>query len=814
MFVAISKTLLIINYKSYSMRKIFTLLFLISFAFAQAQYYIPNSGFDNWKGSCGSTYQTSSGGGMRQRPGDEPSDWEGSSINQKVSIATVSQALVEKTTRNNTNTAVKLHNKWVGALGKGSNAPAFISFATPWVYAVTTVSSCDGGAYGGRDFVGRPDAIKGWFNRSGNTGELAHIIVYTWTGTYKQVVPSKTNGETLDNTDRAVMFDNAADVQQRGKRIASCDYTFASTNGWEELTIPLNYNYDEAPQKVNVVLSSGDYWTRGNIKENSVLEADDVQFVYYSELASLKFNGKNYYSKGKTSFTIPAAYDANKLEVTSNGKGAKIEKNYNSTSRTLTITIKGDDFSVNSSNKHVYTVTFEENTGVVGPEPETPTTPGGPKELGERLYSLADADENKTYVLYNEQYTAYAIYEDGNGDKVWVAGMIGGDSDHYLNNSAYGNPVDITSENCCWQVIKDGDKYQLYNVGAEMYLETPQYEYNDALKYCSFSSIPVSLSVVELGGGKFAFNARPSHAYADKGYMCAAPQLDAPISVWESSDAGAAWVLIENPNVTFGEVVEPGQPGDGSNIDYTPTFTGTKNPMAGRERFIEIITLTSGEYSDESVNTLSVDNSSNLCYNDYSGTVRMIAAPGEEVTVSVNIGEASWIHSYVYIDVDKDGFTAGIDSDGYTPTGDLVSYSFYNNDGGSDASGWNSDGVTITGNDRSTVALPSFVMPEEAGLYRMRVKIDWCNIDPNGDNDGKFEDFMTNAGQIVDFMILVSDPDSPFDPDSSVEDIETEENEEVDVVFEGIYDLQGRKLNEITKTGIYIVNGKKVFVKK
>ena len=799
------------------MRKIFTLLFLTSFAFAQAQYYIPNSGFENWKGSCGSTYQTSSGGGMRQRPGDEPSDWEGSSINQKVGLS-ASKTLIEKSSYNGS--AVKMSNKFVGVGSIGSNAPGFISFATPWVYAVSTVSKCDGGVYGSREFNGRPDAIKGWFNRSGNTGELAHIIVYAWTGTYKQRIPSKTSGETLEDTDRAIMgFANATDVSQQGKRIASCDYTFASTNGWEELTIPLNYNYDEAPQKVNVVLSSGDYWTRGNIKENSVLEADDVQFVYYSELASLKFNGKNYYSKGKTSYSIPAAYDASKLEVTSNGKGAKIEKNYNSSSNTLTITIKGDDFSVNSSNKHVYTVAFEENAGVVEPkpepepEPETPIIPSGPKELGERLYSLADADENKTYVLYNEHFTTYAIYADGRDDMVWVAGMRG-DSGHSLSNAVYGEAVDITSENSCWQVIKDGDKYQLYNVGAEMYLTTPQYEYNDDLKYCSFSSSPVSLSVVDLGGGNFAFNANPSHANANLGYMCAAPQLDAPLSVWSSDDAGAAWMLIENPNVTFGEVVEPGQPGAGSNIDYTPTFTGTKNPMAGRERFIEIITLTSDAYSSESVNTLSVDNSSNLCYNDYSGTVRMIAAPGEEVTVSVNIGEASWIHSYVYIDVDKDGFTAGIDSDGYTPTGDLVSYSFYNNDGSSDASGWNSDGVTITGNDRSTVALPSFVMPEEAGLYRMRVKIDWCNIDPNGDNDGKFEDFMTNAGQIVDFMILVSDPDSPFDPDSSVEDIETEENEEVDVVFEGIYDLQGRKLDEITKTGIYIVNDKKVFIKK
>ena len=153
---------------------------------------------------------------------------------------------------------------------------------------------------------------------------------------------------------------------------------------------------------------------------------------------------------------------------------------------------------------------------VMEPEPE-PEPDNGPKELGDRLYSLDNAHENKTYVLYNERFTAYAIYEDGHGDKVWVAGMTGGDSEHQLKDSDYAQEVDITSENACWQVIRDGDKYQLYNVGARMYLETPMYTYDENLKYCSFSSEPVSLSVDDLGGGKFAFNAYPSHSNAGLG---------------------------------------------------------------------------------------------------------------------------------------------------------------------------------------------------------------------------------------------------------------------------------------------------------
>ena len=165
------------------MRKFFTTLFAIAAIAVQAQY-IPNGNFDSWKGdgNAGSTYQSSNGNEMRKRPGDEPTSWYGSSINQSVKVlfanATKQETLIFKSTGRN-GSAVKLQNKWVGAAGIGSNAPAFISFATPWVYAVSDVAACDGGMYGGMSFNFRPDAIKGWFKRTGGTGEKAHIICFS-----------------------------------------------------------------------------------------------------------------------------------------------------------------------------------------------------------------------------------------------------------------------------------------------------------------------------------------------------------------------------------------------------------------------------------------------------------------------------------------------------------------------------------------------------------------------------------------------------------------------------------------------------------
>ena len=189
-------------------------------------------------------------------------------------------------------------------------------------------------------------------------------------------------------------------------------------------------------------------------------------------------------------------------------------------------------------------------------------------------------------------------------------------------------------------------------------------------------------------------------------------------------------------------------------IDYTPTFTGSKS---NTNRGINSVTLQSTSYSSHAANNLTLSNTDKTqCYVDKSGAITMKAGAGETVTMTVGI-TGEWMNSYVYIDADKNGFTAGIASDRYSPTGDLLSYSFYNNGSSNDEQGWNSAGTTISGDNRSNVNLPSFKVPEELGTYRMRIKLDWCNIDPNGDNDGKFGDFKANGGHIIDVTLEVAE---------------------------------------------------------
>ena len=359
------------------MKRLFTLLLGATFGCGIQAQYLPNTGFEAWKEVCGSSYQSSKSGksggaeGFRQRPGTEPMDWNGSSVNQKVWAFFYSQEKQEElitqgVSRNGTKSVV-LTNKFVGVGNIGSNAPAFITFGTPWVYAVSIIEQCDGGVYGGTNFTFRPDAIRGWYKRTPSTegNENAHIIAYLWKGTYSSGIKSHTTNDIKEDVDRVVMGKESGTAN--GTLIASCDYGFATTtnNDWQEIIVPLNYEKGQEntiPEKMNVIISSADYWTRANIKDQSILEVDDVQYLYYSQLAELSYDGKSIdgFSKDKYEYTITADYDESKLSAKADGIGAIVEKSYDEETHKLTITVKGNDISANTENFHTYTLEFKQ----------------------------------------------------------------------------------------------------------------------------------------------------------------------------------------------------------------------------------------------------------------------------------------------------------------------------------------------------------------------------------------------------------------------------------------------------------------------
>ena len=728
------------------MKKISAFFLMSMLAFSAYAQQIPNSNFEQWE-RAGSSYQSSNGTNP-QRPDNEPAYWEGSSVNQTVSGVNKQSTLITSSTSYNGTNAVRMENKWVGAkilwTEIGDEAPGFISFATPWVYAVANVGDCDGGVYGGMNFSYRPDAIKGYFKRSGGTGEKAHIIVYLWKGTFKNAIKSDKNNDVRNNTDRAVMG-RVTSTDSSGKRIASCDYEFTSTNDWEEITIPLNYNGDEVPEMANVILSSGDYWNRNNIIKGSILEADDVQFVYYSELTSLKYDGVEYFKNGQTSYTIDRYFNESKLSLVSNGKGAKFETKFDGNTGLLTITVKGDDFNVNRDNKHEYTVRFKES----------------PKsELASLVY-----DGNSYFLAGATQYIIDEYYDES---KLQVTSN---GADATIEKSYDENTSVLTITIKGSDYAENSSSKHVYKVQFKLrpgvaYSDLASLVY-DGKNYFEIGKIAYVIDAV-YEAEKLKVTSNGADATIEKNFNETSCVLTITIKGWDiDENPGNKHVyLVAFKKGTVVPMPEPDPtPGQGDEWkptpgDYTPRFTGEKTTVHS-DRWINGVSLASPKFEGCAANNLIVDNSGYVCYNDYTATVTMKAFAGEEVRVSLDVPGNAWMHAYAYLDVEADGFTAGINPETtWMPTGDLVSYSFFNNNGLSDESGWNSaGGRTITGDNRNTVSLPSFTMPEKGGVYRMRVKLDWCNIDPYGDADGKFGDFMDNGGQIVDFMIEVVEQD-------------------------------------------------------
>lgn len=355
------------------MRKILLTALLAAGGLTASAQSLPNGDFQQWKTTCGKSDQTSPNigknpAGLATRPGVEPQDWNGSNVFQKVAnIKAESDALVTRQ-EDGDNFYVRLVCTKVGShkLNILAEAPAFINFGTPWVYAVSTKSKCDGGVYGGMSFSYKPDAIKGRYKRTPATkAEKARIIAYLWSGTFKSSIPSGNSKErTQDDVDRAIMG-RVSGVTGDGKLVASCDYGFETTknNDWEEIIVPINYKRtDVVPTKMNVIISSDDYWNRGNMVENSTLEVDDVQFVYYHALKNVTYNGKPIEVKeNESQFYIPISpdetFDLNKLKYDKVGVGATVEAPvYDAAKNTVTITVKGNDFEKN--NKSVTTYVF------------------------------------------------------------------------------------------------------------------------------------------------------------------------------------------------------------------------------------------------------------------------------------------------------------------------------------------------------------------------------------------------------------------------------------------------------------------------
>lgn len=236
---------------------------------------------------------------------------------------------------------------------------------------ITYAKYGDGGSYGGVNFTYIPDAISLRYKKSGGTGETSHVIAYLWNGTFKSSVPNKVNtagvytyDRELEDVDRVVMGRQTDNISEKGTLIASVDKEISDdTDGWVEEEIPLTYKdgVEGKPEKMNVILSASDYWTRSNLKKGTTFEVDDVKFVYWSDLRSLSYDGNpiEFSDPNNIQITVFSPFDKSKVVATS-GRGASIDYDYDEAEKILKITITGEDNSESNPNKNEYEVKINE----------------------------------------------------------------------------------------------------------------------------------------------------------------------------------------------------------------------------------------------------------------------------------------------------------------------------------------------------------------------------------------------------------------------------------------------------------------------
>lgn len=358
------------------MKKLISFGLLLASAIGMNAQQLPNIGFDNWKTTNGASYNPGTSKDYT-RPGSEPENWCGSNVNQ-FNLASNDQLCTKQTV--DANNYVQLKNSKVGLGDLTDEAPGFISLAKPWVFATMGMTSAaklalgDGGTYGGTTFANKPDALTLKYRKTAQNNEVSRVIAYMWRGTFTSQVPSaiKTIGTgisswtELEDVDRAVIGRESSDkVTASGVLVAHIDYEItADQASWQTLTIPFTYDKANAvPQKMNVIIAAGDYWNRSNLVENSQMDVDDVQFVYYHTLSSISYKGEIIASNPEEGSTIDCSnrvYDQTLMTYNKNGIGATIEEAFNEESSLLTITVKGNDYneSTNPDSKSVYYIQF------------------------------------------------------------------------------------------------------------------------------------------------------------------------------------------------------------------------------------------------------------------------------------------------------------------------------------------------------------------------------------------------------------------------------------------------------------------------
>lgn len=131
-----------------------------------------------------------------------------------------------------------------------------------------------------------------------------------------------------------------------------------ATAEWDHYEAEFTYN-KEQPQTQYLLASLTTNPVPGG-SANDEFDVDNIKFTYYSTLESLSYDNATIdFSENTFSYNLSSvSFDEKKLHYKAKGKGATTSFQYDNKTGIATITVNGNDISVNPSNKTTYTIQF------------------------------------------------------------------------------------------------------------------------------------------------------------------------------------------------------------------------------------------------------------------------------------------------------------------------------------------------------------------------------------------------------------------------------------------------------------------------
>lgn len=185
-------------------------------------------------------------------------------------------------------------------------------------------------------------------------------------------------------------------------------------------------------------------------------------------------------------------------------------------------------------------------------------------KTGTRITTLDQLSNTKAYYIHSTNGEGYLCYNPAvTAQYVSLRGVTKSGT---VGNSTYKDAVDPFDKDNSWQILNDGGKYYLYNVGQKKFVTRNGRDYIFTDELTALDGIRAA------GNGVFAIHAGGDMSETSTYYACivmdTAPQ---GVRNWRYDDHGSTLWFTENPNIEVEDILDTYP-----NVTYNYYFNGDK----------------------------------------------------------------------------------------------------------------------------------------------------------------------------------------------------------------------------------------------